>query len=66
MILEVINVGISFIKEQMFLCIKVWILERRLVIVVNIVKFVISLVNLDNSRVLRMWRNIIRVTHVGK
>jgi hypothetical protein len=66
MILEVINVGISFIKEQMFLCIKVWILERRLIIVVNIVKFVISLVNLDNSRVFRMWRNITRVTHVGK
>ena len=47
---KVINVEISFIRCQVFLSIRVLILERRLIIVVNMVKFLINLQNLLNSR----------------
>lgn len=43
MILKVINVGMSFIKSQILLVIRAFILKRKIIIVVNIVKVVISL-----------------------
>ena len=48
-ILKLINVEISFIRCQVFLYIRALILERRLTIVVNMVKFLISLQNLFNK-----------------
>ena len=64
--LKVINVEISFIRCQVFLSIRVLILERRLIIVVNMVKFLITLQNLFNSRLFRIHRKKTNIRYVGK
>ena len=61
MILKVINVGMSFIKAQILLVIRAFILERKIIIVVNTVKVVISLQNL-----FRLSRNAANVINVEK
>ena len=63
---KVINVEISFIRCQVFLSIRVLILERRLIIVVNMVKFLITLQNLFNSRLFRIHRKKTNIRYVGK
>lgn len=61
MILKVINVGMSFIKAQILLVIRAFILERKIIIVVNTVKVVISLQNL-----FRLSKNAANVINVEK
>jgi len=60
MILKVINVGMSFIKAQILLVIRAFILERK-IIIVNTVKVVISLQNL-----FRLSKNAANVINVEK
>ena len=65
-ILKVVNGELPFIRYQVFLWRRVFILERRLIIAVNTVKLLITLQNLFNSRLFRIHRKNTSVRYVGK
>ena len=62
--LKVINIEIPFIKCQVFLLIRVLVLKRGLVL--NMVRFLISLQNFFNSTLFRIHRKKTSVRYVGK
>ena len=63
-ILKVINVEMPVIKCQVFLSIRVLVLKRGLVL--NMVRFLVSLQNLFNRRLFRIHRKKTSVRYVGK
>ena len=65
-ILKVVSGELPFIRYQVFLWRRVFILERRLIIAVNTVKLLINLQNLFNSRLFRIHRKNTSVRYVGK